>query len=109
MKKLFARGRAEKLFEKARKGFLALDAVYESALATLDLSGLLYVQGRWAELEVYAREAFERFREVAADEEALAALKLWLEAVEQKTLGNELLNEVREIVITCMVRHRGAP
>lgn len=109
MQKLFARGSAERLFEKARIGFLELGAVYESALATLDLSGLLYTEGRWTELELLAAEAFERFCAVAEDVDALAALNLWFQAVKDKSLGRELLATVREIVLSQMVRHRGAP
>ena len=109
LQKLFATKRAEQLFRKARRGFLELEAPYEIALASLDLSGLLHNEGRWAELRTIAAETFERFRELREDTEALAALGLWREAVVNETLDRKLLGSVRETIITTMVRHRGAP
>ncbi len=107
LQKLFATRRAEMLFEKARLGFLELGAVYECAVATLDLSGLLFLDGHWKELEEVAREAFITFCDVEADEETVTALRLWLTAIERQHLESALLANVRETVIGQMVRHRG--
>ncbi len=109
MQKLFATRRAEALFIKARLGFMKLGAAYEFTLAGLDLSGVLCDERRWDELEVLAAGTFERFCERAVDEDAIAALLLWREAVINKTLGRKLLEKIRETFITCMVQHRGAP
>ncbi len=107
--KLFAERRAERLFVKARKGFLSLNAPYEIALASLDLSLLLAYDGRWTELKSLAAETHTRFTELAEDTAAVAALSLWQEAVQRESLGRTLLRQVREAVIERMVEHRGAP
>lgn len=109
MQKLFLRGHAERLFKKARAGFLDLETPYDIALASLDLSGLLYLEGRWSELQEIATEAYERFMALEEDDEALAALKLWYQAVEAEALHRESLAEVRETLLARMVKHRAAP
>ncbi len=109
VQKLFAWRRAERLFVKARNGFLGLDAPYEIALTSLDLSLLLSYDRRWAELKTLAAETFTRFKELAEDRAAIAALSLWQQAVEQESLERELLLKVRETIIARMVQHRGAP
>ncbi len=55
-------------------------------------------QKRWPELEELAADTCARFREIREDKEALAALKLWLEAAEARSLSEELLAEVKERV-----------
>ena len=107
--KLFAWKRAERLFLKARNGFLALKAPYEIALSSLDLSLHFAYDRKWPELKALAAETLTRFTELADDRAALAALSLWQEALEQESLERALLLQVRETVIARMVRHRGAP
>ena len=107
--KLCAWKRAERLFAKARKGFLELNAPYEMALSSIDLSYHLAYDGRWSELKALATETRTRFSELTDDPAASTALELWQEALEQKSLERELLREVRETVIVRMVEHRGAP
>ena len=107
--KLFAWRSAERLFVKARKGFLQLDAPYEIALSSLDLSLLLAYDGRWTELKSLALETCTRFKALAEDGKALEALLLWQQAVEAESLERTLLCDVRETVIARMVEHRGAP
>ncbi len=47
---------------------------------------------------VVVADAYRRFRELGEDEEAVAALKLWLEAAQARTLSEELIVEVKEKV-----------
>ncbi len=87
--------RAEKRLRKAWETFLRFDAGYELALVGLDLSALLRFQKRWTELEKLAADTCARFREIREDKEALAALRLWLEASEARNLTEELLADVK--------------
>ncbi len=86
---------AERLFQKARLGFLELAAPFEIALAGLDLSSLYYLDGRWPELESLTVETFTRFRELSADTEAIAALSLWKDAVHARKLADQLISDVK--------------
>ncbi len=74
--------RAEKRFNVARRGFVRLELPWETALVSLDLAALYRDGERWGELEALAADTFGRFRELAADFEAIAALSLWVDAVE---------------------------
>ncbi len=90
--------KAEKLYRKAREGLIHFGVPYSIALVSLDLSALLRFARRWPELEELAADTYRRFRELGEDEEALAALKLWLEAAQARTLSEELIAEVKETV-----------
>ena len=96
---------AERLFWRARQGFLELGAPYELALVGLDLSQLLKREERWSELEDLAAETFGRFRLLSADTESIAALSLWMDAVRAKKLDDEVVADVREKLETRMWRH----
>lgn len=87
--------RAESRFKKALATFRRFEAVYEVALVGLELAALYRFQRRWPELEAMASEIYEQFCELREDTEALAALKLWLEAVEARTLTEELIADVK--------------
>ncbi|MCP3960497.1 MAG: hypothetical protein GY719_21845, partial [bacterium] len=76
--------RAEKRFHVARCGFVRLEVPWETALVSLDLAALYRAGERWGELEDLAADTFGRFRELAADFEAIAALSLWVDAVEAR-------------------------
>ncbi len=80
---------------KALTGFLKFQVPYEIALVSLDISALLRFQKRWAELEELSADTFRRFQELREDAEALAALKLWLDAVRSRSLSEELISEVK--------------
>lgn len=86
-------------------GFLKFEAPYESALVSLDLSALLRFERRWAELEELTDETYGRFRELREDTEALASLRLWIEAAQMRTLTEELISEVKEKIEAQMRRH----
>ncbi len=91
------RGRARPV-RKARAGLIHFGVPYSIALVSLDLSALLRFARRWPELEELAADTYRRFRDLDEDEEALAALKLWLEAAQARTLSEELIAEVKETV-----------
>jgi tetratricopeptide (TPR) repeat protein len=75
-------GQAEALFLAARDGFLADDAIYEMALASMDIASLYAEQGRMAELKRLAEEMIPIFSSRQIHREALAALDYWRQAVE---------------------------
>ena len=99
---------AERLFRRARQGFLELGAPFELALVGLDLSLLLKREGRWPELEDLAAETFGRFRLLSADTESIAALSLWMDAVRAKKLDDEVVADVRLKLEKRMWRHGSA-
>ncbi len=97
---------AERLFWRARQGFLELGAPFELALVGLDLSELMRREGRWSDLEDLAAETFGRFRLLSADTESIAALSLWMDAVRAKRLDDEIVTDVRGKLEKRMWRHR---
>ncbi len=90
--------RAEPRFNIARRGFVRLEVPWELALVSLDLAALYRAGGRWAELEALAADTFGRFRELAADFEAIAALSLWVDAVEARRGVKAAIAAAREVV-----------
>ncbi|MCP3962328.1 MAG: hypothetical protein GY719_31175 [bacterium] len=97
--------RAERLFRKALAGFEKFEAPYETALVGLDLSALLRFERRWGELEQLTDKTYRRFRELREDTEAVASLRLWIEAAQMRTLTEELITEVKEKIEEWMRRH----
>ncbi len=87
--------RGEQRLRKALMGFLKFQVPYEIALVSLDLSTLLRFQKRWFELEELAADTYLRFQELREDAEALAALGLWHDAVQSRSLSEELISEVK--------------
>jgi tetratricopeptide (TPR) repeat protein len=73
---------AEALYFSARNGFLADGAVYEMALASLEIASLYAEQGRMAEIKRLAEEMIPIFSSRQIHREALAALDYWRQAVE---------------------------
>ncbi len=88
----------EQRYRKALAGLIHFGVPYSIALVSLDLSALLRFAGRWPELEELAADTYQRFRELGEDEEALAALKLWHDAAQARTLTEALITEVKETV-----------
>lgn len=86
--------KAEALFLRARAGFVAEDAAYDTALVSLDLATLYAEQGRNAELRRLAEEMVPIFSSRQIHREALAALALWKQAVEAESAGIELVAEI---------------
>ncbi len=87
--------RGEQRLHKALAGFLKFQVPYEIALVSLDLSALYRFQKRWHELEELAADTCRKFRELREDNEALASLKLWLDAVRSRGLSEELISQVK--------------
>ncbi len=87
--------RAEHRWRKAQAEFVKFQAPYEVALVGLEISTLLRFQKRWPELEHMAADTYRRFNELREDNEALAALKLWLEAAQDRTLSEVMIAEVK--------------
>jgi tetratricopeptide (TPR) repeat protein len=80
--------------EEARKQFAARKMSYDVALALLEEAALLLELGRTAEVKALALELGKVFRSKGVHREALAALRLFEEAVEQQTATAELARRV---------------
>jgi tetratricopeptide (TPR) repeat protein len=87
-------GDAEALFLRARDGFLAEDAAYDTALVSLDLAALFAKQGRVKEVKRTAEEMMPIFSSRQIHREALAALIFWKQAVDAERAGTELVSGV---------------
>ena len=85
---------AEALFLRARDGFLAEDAAYDTALVSLDLAALFAKQGRVKEVRRTAEEMMPIFSSRQIHREALAALMFWKQAVDAERAGTELVSGV---------------
>jgi len=85
---------AEALFLRARDGFLAEDAAYDTALVSLDLAALFAKQGRVKEVKRTAEEMMPIFSSRQIHREALAALIFWKQAVDAERAGTELVSGV---------------
>ena len=99
---------AERLFRRARQGFLELGAPFELALVGLDLSELLKREQRWSDLQDLAADTFGRFRLLSADTESIAALSLWMDAVRMNQLDGDVVTDVRKKLEQRMWRQRPA-
>ncbi|MEA2601499.1 MAG: hypothetical protein QOF89_2491 [Acidobacteriota bacterium] len=85
---------AEALLLRARDGFLAEDAAYDTALVSLELASLYSRQGRTPEVKRLAEEMMPIFSSRQIHREALAALAFWKQAVDAERAGAELVNGV---------------
>jgi tetratricopeptide (TPR) repeat protein len=85
---------AEALLLRARDGFLAEDAAYDTALVSLELAALYARQDRTAEVKRIAEEMMPIFSSRQIHREALAALAFWKQAVDAERAGAELVNGV---------------
>jgi tetratricopeptide (TPR) repeat protein len=85
---------AEALLLRARDGFLAEDAAYDTALVSLDLAALFAKQGRVKEVKRTAEEMMPIFSSRQIHREALAALMFWKQAVDAERAGTELVSGV---------------
>jgi tetratricopeptide (TPR) repeat protein len=90
--------RAEKRFKVARRGFVRLEAPWETALVSLDLAALYRESGRWDELLDLAADTSRRFRELCGDFEAIAALSLWVDAVQARHGVAAAIEGARDVV-----------
>jgi len=87
------RGRSEEarsLLAQARERFAAEGMSYDAALALLEEAVLLLGQGRTAEVKVLARDLTRIFKSKGVHREALAALRLFHQAVEREDATADL-------------------
>ena len=93
--KLGSGRRGERLLHRAQDGFREIGAHFELALVGLDISEIYREEERWDELEKLAGETYQRFGALSADAEAIAALKLWQDAVQLQKLEDKLISDVK--------------
>ena len=77
-------------FEQVRQEFRAREMDYDFALASLELSVLYREQGHLAEVKALAGDMLWIFQRQGIHREALAALRLFLDAAEKETVTVEL-------------------
>lgn len=77
-------------FEQVRREFRVREMDYDFALASLELAVLYREQGRLGEVKALAGDMLWVFRRQGIHREALAALRLFLEAAEKETVTVEL-------------------
>ncbi len=88
---------AEHRYVKAFKQLLKLGAPVEAALVALELALIYRSDGQWAELEELAFETYTSFRELSQDAEALAVLRLWMDATRERALTRASLSSARDL------------
>lgn len=89
---------AEALYSQIQAWFLDHDLAFDAALVSLDLAVLYAQTGRDDDLQALAVQVLPLFQAQGVGREALAALLLFQQALERKSLTVELLKEVREVV-----------
>lgn len=89
---------AETLYSQIQTWFLDHELPFDAALVSLDLAVLYAQTGRDDDLQALAVQVLPLFQAQGVGREALAALLLFQQAVERKSLSVELLREVREVV-----------
>ena len=87
---------AEEAFAACRDGALELGRDYDAALAGLDLALVYLEQGRTADLRELAADLVPTFQARGVDREALAALRLFQQAVQAEELTRSALAEIRQ-------------
>lgn len=90
--------RGEAYLRRAIADLESLGAAYDSALVALELSALWRMEGRWRSLKGLAAETFRCFQTLAGDSEALAALSLWLDAVNAQALTVGMIRETQAVI-----------
>ena len=87
-------GRAERCFLRARKGFLEMKLPYAAALVAFDLGILLLEKGRAAEARELIEETLETFDVLRIRREAVGAMILLNDVVQQETLSVAVLRQL---------------
>lgn len=85
---------ARKRFEQVRRAFGKPELIYKRALVTMDLAAVLLKQGEPARVRTLAEEMLGIFRSQEVLPEALAAIRVFCEAVKQETATVELARRV---------------
>lgn len=83
--------KAEQLFREVRREFDAAGLGYQAALISLDLAAVCLRVGKQAEVRQLVAEMVATFRSLGVEREAMAALLMLNEAVEQDQATLELL------------------
>lgn len=98
-------GEAEVALTSAQRGFLRHKQGYTAAVISLDLADLFARQGRTAELKTLAGEMYPIFQAKDIHREAIAALLLFRQALEEERASLELIQGLR----TFLSRARSNP
>lgn len=85
---------AERCFRKAREGFLAMNLPYPAALAALELGVLLLEKKRTREARELMEDTLDTFNALHVPREAIGAMILLNEAVQQEHLTIATLRQI---------------
>lgn len=99
LNKLGSTRRGEALLESARQGLAELQAPFEVAMVSLDLSAHYLREGRYWKLPVLAEETYQLFKALSLDAEAVAALHLWSQATQAEVLTLEMIAVTRDALL----------
>jgi len=84
------RDEAAKIFFSVREGLLSRGITYDAALASLELAVVYLEGGRLEEVKSLARQMVSVFQSQGIHREALAALMIFRDAAEHKTVTSDL-------------------
>lgn len=87
-------GGARKRFEQVRSAFDKPELSYDQALVSMDLSVVLLEQGETVRVRTLSEEMLRIYRSQEVLPEALAAIRVFCEAVKQETVTVELARRV---------------
>lgn len=96
--RLALHSRAIRAFQVARRGFIRLALPYEIALVSLDLTAAHLFCEQHSEAVEIAEEAFEHVSVLETDREAIAVLRLWLEAASRQQLTQRITATTRQMI-----------
>jgi hypothetical protein len=92
------REQAEVAFREVRQAFIELGVDYDAALASLDLAGILVLQGRTDDLRQLAEEMLAVFTSRNIHREALAALLFFCHAARMEQVREKLVRDVADFL-----------
>ncbi len=104
MAKLGSTRTAARRLINAHTQLLRVGALREAALVALEVALLFLRTGQWAELKAMALVTMQRFEELDADTEALAALAVLLKGDQLRSLNDKILRSARDRIETVIAR-----
>ncbi|MEM6456312.1 MAG: hypothetical protein AAF772_14550 [Acidobacteriota bacterium] len=91
--------RAERAFERARRGLAELGAAWEVVAIAVDHSELLMLEDRFEELEQLAAEIFPQIDTLGIDTGSYDALTRWRDAVATRGLNCAVIDAARDALL----------
>ncbi len=96
--KLGMHPRAIRALEISRRGFVRLALPYEIVLVSIDLAAAHCYFRDFDAAAAVAEDAFEHVQALKSDREAIAVLRIWIEAIQAGELSEEISTKTRQMV-----------